>query len=151
MPPKSNKTHTTTASVESFTDKQASEEVRDGCRTLMRLMHALTGEEPHMYGPTIIGSGSCHYKYASGRQGDAPLAAFSPRKPNMTIYFAPVTFETEPKRMAKLGKHKTSKACPYVERLEDINVGVLKTLPKRYRLGQEDLSTDLGRLRWVCE
>jgi len=69
----------------------------------------------------------------------------------MTIYFAPVTFETEPKRMAKLGKHKTSKACLFVKRLKDLDVGVLKTLPKRYRLGQEDLSTDLGRLRWVFE
>ena len=72
---------------------------------------------PHLYGPTIIGYGSCHYKYASGHEGGAPLAAFSPRKPNMTVYFTPGTFETEPKRMAELGKHKTSKACPYVERL----------------------------------
>jgi len=106
---------------------------------------------PHLYGPTIIVYGSCHYKYASGRQGDAPLAAFSPRKPNMTVYFTPGTFEVEPKLMAKLGKHKTSKACLFVKRLEDIDVGVLRTLPKRYRLGQEDLCADLGRLRWVCE
>lgn len=130
MPPKSNKTRAATANV-AFINKQDSKAVREDCRTLMKLMHALTGEEPHLYGPTIIGYGSYHYKYASGHQGDAPLAAFSPRKPNMTIYFAPGTFETEPKRMAKLGKHKTSKACLFVKRLEDIDVGVLKTLPKR--------------------
>ena len=131
MPAKPNKTHATAANVSAFIDKQASEAVRDDCRTLMKLMHELTGEEPHMYGPTIIGFGTYQYKYASGHEGSAPLTAFSPRKPNMTIYFMPGVFEAEPELLAKLGKHKTSKACLYVKRLDDIDLGVLKTLLKR--------------------
>ncbi len=126
--PKPNKTHATTASVNAFIDKQACEAVRDDCRALVALMHELTGEDPYMYGPTIIGYGTYHYRYASGHEGDAPLAAFSLRKQNMTIYFMPGTFETEPALMAKLGKHKTSKACLYVKRLEDIDLSVLETL-----------------------
>ncbi len=129
--PKPNKTHATTASVDAFIDQQAKEEVRDDCRTLMQLMHELIGEEPHMFGPTIIGYGSYHYKYPSGHEGNAPLAAFSPREPNMTIYFMPGTFESEPELMAKLGKHKTSKACLYVKRSDDIDLRVLKTLLKK--------------------
>ncbi|MEO8589050.1 MAG: DUF1801 domain-containing protein [Flavobacteriales bacterium] len=129
MSPKPNKTHATTASVSAFIDKQPKEEMRDDCRALMKLMHELTGEAPHMYGPTIIGFGTYHYKYASGHQGDAPLAAFSPRKPAMTIYSMSAAFE--PELMAKLGKYKASKGCLYVKRLDDIDLGVLRTLMKR--------------------
>ena len=129
MPSKPNKTHATTASVTAFIDKQESEAVRDDCHALMQLMHELTGEEPYMYGPTIIGYGTYHYTYASGHEGDAPLAAFSPRKPNMAIYFMPGEFE--PDLLAKLGKHKATKGCLYVKRLEDIDMGVLKIMLKR--------------------
>ena len=131
MAKKHNKTHATAASVDAFIDKQAKEEVRDACRALMQLMHELTGAEPYMYGPSIIGFGTYHYKYASGHEGDAPLACFSPRKPDMTIYFMPGTFEQERELMAKLGKHKTSKACLYVKRLDDIDLGVLHALLKK--------------------
>lgn len=131
MPSKPNKTHATKASVDAFIDKQPKEAVRDDCRTLMKLMHELTGEAPHMYGPTIVGYGTYHYKYASGHEGDAPLAAFSPRKPEMTIYFMPETFESEPELLKKLGKHKTTKGCLYVKRLDDIDMKVLKTLLKK--------------------
>ena len=68
--PKPNKTHATAASVDAFIDKQPKEEVRDDCRTLIKLMHELTGEQPYMYGPSIVSYGTCHYKYASGREGD---------------------------------------------------------------------------------
>jgi hypothetical protein len=131
MAKKPNKTHATTASVEAFIDKQASEAVRDDCRALMKLMHELTGEEPHMYGPTIVGYGSYHYKYASGHEGDAPVAAFSPRKPELVLYFTPGIFEQESELMAKLGKCKTTKGCLYVKRLDNIDMGVLKTLLKK--------------------
>jgi|SRR5436190_499509 len=129
MPSKPNKTHATTASVEGFIDKQEKEEVRDDCRALMKLMHELTGEQPHMYGPTIIGFGTYHYTYASGHEGDAPLLAFSPRKPELVIYL--YAAEVEPELMAKLGKHKATKGCVYVKRLDDIDIDVLKTLLKK--------------------
>jgi len=126
---KSNKTHATSASVDAFIAKQTSETVRDDCHAQIRLMHELTGEEPRMWGPTIIGFGTYHYQYASGHEGDAPLAGFSPRKPELVIYFMPEALE--PEMMARLGKHRRSKVCVYVKRLDDIDLGVLKTLLQR--------------------
>jgi hypothetical protein len=129
--PKPNKTHATKASVTAFIDKQPKEEVRDDCHTLMKLMHELTGEEPYMYGPTIVGYGTYHYNYASGHEGDAPLAAFSPRKPELVIYAMGGMFEQEPELMRKLGKYKATKGCLYVKHLADIDLKVLKTLLKK--------------------
>lgn len=129
--PKPNKTQATAASVDAFIDEQPKEEVRDDSRTLMKLMHELTGAEPYMYGPTIVGYGNYHYTYASGHEGDAPLAAFSPRTPELVIYCTPGIFEQEPELVAKLGKYKTTKGCLYVKRLNDINMKVLKTLLKK--------------------
>ena len=127
--PKPNKTHATAASVDAFIDKQASEAVRDDCRMLMALMHEITGEAPHMYGPTIIGYGTYHYKYASGHEGSAPLAAFSPRKTELVLYLYPEALD--PELLTKLGKHKATKGCVYVKRLDDIDLKVLKTLVKK--------------------
>lgn len=129
--PKPNKTQATTASVDAFIDKQPKEEVRDDCRALMTLMHELTGEEPYMYGPSIVSYGSYRYKYESGREGDAPLAAFSPRKPELVIYAMGGLFEQEPELLEKLGKCKTSKGCLYVKRLADIDLKVLRSLLKK--------------------
>ena len=129
--PKPNKTHATTANVMAFIDKQPKEEVRDDCRALMKLMQELTDAEPYMYGPTIVGYGTYHYKYASGHEGDAPLAAFSPRKPELVIYAMGGMFEQEPELMKKLGKYKATKGCLYVKRLDDIDMKVLKTLLKK--------------------
>ena len=78
MPTRPNKTQATTASVEAFIEKLPKEEVRNDSRTLMKLMHELTGAEPYMYGPTIVGYGTYHYTYASGHEGDAPLAGGRP-------------------------------------------------------------------------
>jgi len=128
---KPNKTHATTASVDAFIDKQPKEEVRDDCRTLMKLMAELTGGEPYMYGPTIVGHGTYHYKYASGHEGDAPLAAFSPRKPELVIYAMGGMFEQEAALMKKLGKYKATKGCLYVKRLADIDLKVLKTILRK--------------------
>lgn len=127
--PKPNKTQATKASVDAFIDKHPKEEVRDDCRTLMKLMHELTGEEPYMYGPSIVSYGTYHYKYPSGREGDAPLLAFSPRKPEMVIYLYQEV--VGPELMAKLGKYKVTKGCVYVKRLADIDMKVLKTLFKQ--------------------
>ena len=129
--PKPNKTHATAASVDAFIDKQPKEEVRDDCRALMSLMHELTGDEPYMYGPSIVGYGTYHYKYASGHEGDAPLAAFSPRKPELVIYAMGGLFERELELMKKLGKYKATKGCLYVKWLEDIDMKVLKSIVKK--------------------
>lgn len=129
--PKPNKTQATKASVDAFIDKQPKEEVRDDCRALMRLMHELTGEEPYMYGPSIVGYGTYHYKYASGHQGSAPLAAFSPRKPELVIYAMGGIFEQEPELMKKLGKCRTTKGCLYIKHLADIDPKALKSLLKK--------------------
>ncbi len=126
--PKPNKTHATTASVDAFMAKQPKAETRDDCRMLMAMMHELTGEGPYMYGPSIIGFGTYRYTYASGHQGEAPLAAFSPRKPELVLYFFPEAME--PELLAKLGKHKATKGCVYVKRLSDIDPEVLKALTR---------------------
>ena len=127
--PTPNKTHATPASVDAFIDKQPKEEVRDDCRTLMKLMHELTGTEPYMYGPSIVGYGTYHYTYASGHEGDAPVLAFSPRKPELVIYL--YSEQLGPELMAKLGKHRATKGCVYVKRLDDIDMSVLKALFKK--------------------
>jgi hypothetical protein len=129
--PTPNKTTATTASVQAFIDKHPKEQMRDDSRVLMAMMQKLTGEEPHMYGPSIVGFGTYHYTYASGHSGSAPLAAFSPRKPELVIYLLPGLFESEPEMLAKLGKHKVSKACLYVKKLDDIDLKVLKSMVKK--------------------
>ncbi|MBK9419366.1 MAG: DUF1801 domain-containing protein [Flavobacteriales bacterium] len=129
--PTPNKTTATTASVQAFIDKHPKEQMRDDSRVLMAMMQELTGEEPHMYGPSIVGFGTYHYTYASGHSGSAPLAAFSPRKPELVIYLLPGLFESEPEMLAKLGKHKVSKACLYVKKLADIDLKVLKVMVKK--------------------
>jgi hypothetical protein len=94
---------------------------------LIKLMQQWTEEEPKMWGPTIIGFGTYHYKYASGHEGDAPVLGFSPRKAVFSLY---VYSETEKSKLAlaDLGKFKMSKACIYVKKLSDINISVLKEL-----------------------
>jgi hypothetical protein len=82
-----------------------------------------------MWEPTIIGFGAYHYRYASGHEGDAPLAGFSPRKPELVIHFMPEALE--PEMMTGLGKHSSTKACVYVKRLDDIDLGVLGTMLQR--------------------
>jgi hypothetical protein len=99
---------------------------KDGYRVL-ELMRAATGVEPKMWGDSIIGFGSYHYKYASGREGDWFLTGFSPRKQNLTLYIMP-GFEEYEGLMKKLGKYKTGKSCLYLNKLEDVDLAVLKTL-----------------------
>jgi hypothetical protein len=94
---------------------------------LIELMREWSDAEPKMWGPTIIGFGSYHYKYASGHEGDAPVLGFSPRKAALTFY---IYSDTERSKLvlADLGKFKMSKACIYVKKLSDINLSVLKEL-----------------------
>ena len=90
-------------------------------------MKTITGEEPKMWGSSIIGFGAYHYKYDSGREGDMPKVGFSPRKQSLTLYIMN-GFDRYEELMEKLGKHKTGKSCLYVNKLADIDEGVLKEL-----------------------
>lgn len=121
------KTRPTTASVEAFLAKVADEGRREDCRALAKLMKQVTRQDPVMWGPSIVGFGSYRYVYASGKTAEWPLVGFSPRKQDLTIYVMG-DFARREALLAKLGKHKASKACVYVKRLADVDAGVLKEL-----------------------
>ena len=123
---KKNKTTETQNSVEDFIDAIANETKRDDSRAIIELYKKQTGFEPKLWGPSIIGFGQYHYVYESGHEGDAPLAAFSPRKEAIVFYLC--DYEGRDQMLAQLGKHKLTKGCVYVKKLEDIDVNVLKKL-----------------------
>jgi len=125
-----NKTTATTVSVtdfiNSFVDKEQKKE--DSFR-LIALMQEWSGFEPQMWGPTIIGFGSYHYKYASGHEGDAPIIGFSPRKAEFSLYVSAPDHENK-KLLEDLGKYKMGKACIYFKKLTDLNLQTLEKLSK---------------------
>jgi hypothetical protein len=122
------KTQKTKQSPAAFIAAVADESTRRDCATLVRIMKKVTGEPPAMWGPNIVGFGTYHYVYASGRTGDWPLAAFSPRKPSLVVYTAPGILDGNPDLMKKLGPHKTGKSCLYVKSLADLDLAVLEKL-----------------------
>jgi hypothetical protein len=121
------KTKPTGDSVRTFLDGIEDEERRRDCRELAKLMTRATGSPPKMWGTGIVGFGTYHYKYDSGREGDWFLAGFSPRKQDLTLYVM-AGFQEFPALMKRLGKYKTGKSCLYVKRLSDIDAGVLDAL-----------------------
>lgn len=121
------KTKQNEASVEAFLNSIEDEKKRQACFTLLKLMRDVTQSEPKMWGGSIVGFGSYHYKYESGREGDWFLTGFSPRKQNLTLYIM-AGFDRYDELMAKLGKHKTGKSCLYINKLEDIDMAVLREL-----------------------
>ena len=121
------KTRPTNASVSDFLNGVEDDERRKDCKALVKIMQKATGSKPKMWGPSIVGFGNHPYKYASGRELDWPLAAFSPRKKDLTLYFIP-GFERYVDLMKSLGKHSTSKSCLYIRRLSDVDLKVLQTL-----------------------
>lgn len=121
------KTKPTAVSVDSFLGKVADEKVRDDCYALIKIMKKITGEEPKMWGPSIVGFGKYHYKYDSGHEGDSCLTGFSPRKQNITLYVMP-GFADHTNLLQKLGKHKAGKGCLYIKRIADIDVSALEKL-----------------------
>lgn len=123
------KTKPTNASVKEFLNEISEPERRADCFAVAKLMEEITGEKPTMWGPSIVGFGTQHYKYASGREGDWPIAAFSPRKKDLTLYLM-VGFEKNAELMEKLGKHSTGKSCLYIKRLSDVHVPTLRKLIK---------------------
>lgn len=123
-----NKTTETNESTTDFINTFVEDETkRNDAFELIKIMQEVTHFEPKMWGPSIIGFGSYHYKYASGHEGDAPLVGFSPRKAAISLYIN-VPTENRDELLSKLGKHKASKGCIYVKKLADINIEVLKNM-----------------------
>jgi Domain of unknown function (DU1801) len=121
------KTKQTDESVASFLNKIPDAQQRADSFALVKMMKEITGCEPKMWGSSIVGFDSYHYKYASGHEGDWPITGFSPRKQNLTVYIMP-GFEQYGELLTKLGKHKTAKSCLYIKRLDDIYQPSLKKL-----------------------
>lgn len=123
------KTRETDASVEDFLNSIENEGRRaDGFRTL-EIFNRLTGIEPKMWGPAIVGYGSRPIKYPDGRELDWPIIGFSPRKQNMTLYVI-CSSPKQPELLEKLGKHTTSVSCLYIKRLSDVDEKILEKIVK---------------------
>ena len=110
---------------------------------LLQIMGEITEEEPVMWGPSIIGFGSYHYKYATGREGDMPVTGFSPRKRSLSVYIMSV-FDEYDNLLGKLGKHRVGKSCLYINKLTDVDISVLKEIIKK---SVENLSKEGIRYR----
>ncbi|MEK4661395.1 DUF1801 domain-containing protein [Priestia sp. FSL H7-0729] len=121
------KTTATDQSIVEFIEQIESPQKRKDAYQLLDIFTETTGYEAKMWGPSIIGFGTYHYKYESGHEGDAPLVGFSPRKAKISLYFA--TGDSEREDLLKdFGKHTTGKACVYINKVADIDVDVLKAL-----------------------
>ena len=124
-----NKTVETNNSVAEYIKAIPDEKRRNDCSAIIDLMTKHTGFEPKMWGPAIVGFGTYHYIYESGREGDAPLAGMSSRANAITLYLGS-KFEKRDELLSKFGKHKTGKSCIYIQKLEDIDLGVLAKMIK---------------------
>ena len=122
-----NKTTQNDGSVDAFLAAVENEQKRTDCLRIREIMEEITGEPAVMWGSSIVGFGSYHYKYASGREGDFMLTGFSPRKQNLTLYIMS-GFSRYDELLTKLGKHSTGKSCLYIKRLSDIDEDVLKEM-----------------------
>ena len=121
------KTKPTAASVQEFLGSVDHDRRREDALVLLELMQEVTGEEPRMWGPSIVGFGDVHYKYASGREGDMFVTGFSPRKQNMTLYLMSGLDEHQ-ELLGRLGKHKTGKGCLYINKMQDVDTHTLRAL-----------------------
>ncbi|RBQ06311.1 DUF1801 domain-containing protein [Pedobacter miscanthi] len=122
-----NKTTENDLSVTDFINTVTDETKRKDCFDLSAIITETTGFKAKMWGPAIVGFGSYHYKYESGREGDAPLVGFSPRKDAISLYLSS-EFKNREELLTRFGKHKSAKACIYVKKLSDIDVEVLKEM-----------------------
>jgi hypothetical protein len=122
-----NKTKPTTISVAAFIDAIADPTRRADAKALVKVMQSAAKEKPRMWGPSIIGFGSYHYKYESGREGDMPLIGFSPRKAATVLYNVTASDDSET-LLARLGKHTSGKGCLYIKKLADVDPQVLQTM-----------------------
>jgi hypothetical protein len=121
------KTKVNESSVTGFLNGVEDEQKRKDSFEILRMIEQVTKEQPKMWGTSIVGFGSYHYKGKSGREGDWMIIGFSPRKQNLTLYL-PGGLEHFQGLLSKLGKHSTGKGCLYIKRLSDVDVEVLKEL-----------------------
>lgn len=124
------KTVPTGADVAAFVDAIADERQRDDSRTLLEVMSRATKAKPKMWGSSIVGFGSYHYKYPSGQEGDWCITGFSPRKGSLTVYILP-GLHLQGERLKKLGKIKTGKSCIYIKSLADVHLPTLEAIVKQ--------------------
>lgn len=122
-----NKTKPTDASVEDYIASRANPQQRADCRELMVLFRKVTRDSPRMWGPSIVGFGSCRYTYESGRTGEAPLAAFAIRGRELVVY-VDVEGEEQGALLSRLGKHRMGKVCLYFRQLADLDKSALEKL-----------------------
>jgi hypothetical protein len=123
------KTKVNDQSVTAFLDTVEDEKKRQDCLTLLEMMKDVTGAEPKMWGDSIVGFGTYHYKGKSGREGEWFPVGFSPRKQNLTLYLHG-GFDHSEAQLDKLGKFKTGKGCLYVNKLADVDLGILRDMVK---------------------
>ena len=121
------KTKLNEGDVYTFLNSITDDKKREDAFTILNLMQEATDAKPNMWGDSIVGFGSYHYKYASGREGDWFLTGFSPRKQNLTLYIMP-GFEKYKTILNRLGKYSTGKSCLYIKKIEDVDLDVLKEL-----------------------
>ena len=124
------KTKANRAGVRKFLNGIGNAKKREDALAVLDMMEQISGEKPKMWGSSIVGFGSYHYRYESGREGDFILTGFSPRKQSLVVYIVS-GFSQHAALMNKLGKYKTGKSCLYINKLEDINLKVLKQLISR--------------------
>ncbi len=122
-----NKTTSTSSSVDDFIHAIKDETKKKDCFDLIELIKKEIGLEPKMWGASIVGFDSYHYRYESGHEGDSPLVAFSPRAAAITLYLSG-HFEKRDEYLEKLGKHKTDRGCIYIKTLDHINIEILKQM-----------------------
>jgi hypothetical protein len=123
------KTKPTKESVTGFLNKITDATRREDCFAVAKIMEEITGSKPQMWGTSIVGFSTYHYKYASGHEGDWPVVGFSPRKHDLTIYLM-LGFQRYDALLEQLGKHRRAKSCLYIKRLSDVHVPTLKKLIK---------------------
>jgi hypothetical protein len=124
------KTKRNEGDVEAYLNSVENETKRKDSFAVLKLMQEVTGEQPEMWGDSIVGFGSYHYKYESGREGDWFLTGFAPRKQNLTLYIM-AGFDEYDKLLGKLGKYKTGKSCLYINKIEDVDKDVLRELVRQ--------------------
>lgn len=125
-----NKTLPTAASVADFLAAVPNARRREDGEALLEMMRDITGIEPQMWGPSIIGFGSYHYKYESGREGDMPMIGFSPRSRSLSLYIMD-GFDDHDDLLSRLGKHRKGASCLYINKLADVDTAILRELVTR--------------------
>ena len=133
------KTKPTQKPVAAFLSQISDPGRRNDCQALIKLMSKVTGEKAVMWGPSIVGFGAYHYRYASGHEGDACLVGFSPRKSDLSLYIQR-GLHRYPDLLKRLGKYKSGKSCLYLKSLEDVDAAVLEELVTRSVVDIKELS-----------